>query len=57
MTEENISEELRLKTTDETRNCLIKHINRNELISKKTHTSLHNFKLYWTFSYYSFCND
>ena len=57
MTEQNISEELRLKTTDETRNCLIKHINQNELISKKTHTSLHNFKLYWTFSYYSFCND
>ena len=57
MTEENISEESRLKTIDETRNFLIKHINRNELISKKTHKSLYNFKLYWTLSYYSFCND
>ena len=46
MTEENISEEFRLKTIDETRNFLIKHINRNELISKKTHKSLYNFKLY-----------
>ena len=57
MTEENISEEFRLKTIDETRNFLIKHINRNELISKETHKSLYNFKLYWTLSYYSFCND
>ena len=46
MTEENISEEFRLKTIDETRKFLIKHINRNELISKKTHKSLYNFKLY-----------
>ena len=33
--EENISQERRLKKTDETRNYLIEEINRNELISKK----------------------
>ena len=35
MAEEKISQEFRLKNTDETRNFLIEEINRNELISKK----------------------
>ena len=35
MAEENISQEFRMKNIDETRNYLIKEINRNELISKK----------------------
>ena len=35
MTEENISQEFRLKNIDETGNYLIKEINRNELITKK----------------------
>ena len=35
MTEENISQEFRLKNIDETRNYLIEEINRNELMSKK----------------------
>ena len=34
MTEENISQEFRLKNIDETRNYLIKEINLNKLISK-----------------------
>ena len=35
MSEENISQEFRLKKTDETKNYLIEEINRNELMSKK----------------------
>ena len=35
MSEENKSQEFRLKNIDETRNYLIKKINQNELISKK----------------------
>ena len=35
MTEENISQEFRLKNVDETRNYLIQEINRNKLMSKK----------------------
>ena len=35
MAEENKILEFRLKNIDETRNCLIDEINRNELISKK----------------------
>ena len=35
MTEENISQEFRLRSIDETRNYLIEEINRNELMSKK----------------------
>ena len=34
MSEENISQEFRLKNIDETRNYLIKEINRKELMSK-----------------------
>ena len=34
MPKENISQELRLKNIDETRNYLIEEINRNELMSK-----------------------
>ena len=33
--EENISQEIRLKNIDETKNYLIEEINRNELMSKK----------------------
>ena len=36
MTEENISQEFRLKNIDETRNYLIEKINRNELMSEST---------------------
>ena len=35
MTEEDISQEFRLKNIDETRHYLIEEINGNELISKK----------------------
>ena len=35
MSEENISQEFRLKNKDETRNYLIEEINQNELMSKK----------------------
>ena len=35
MTEENITQEFRLKNINETKNYLIEEINRNELISKK----------------------
>ena len=35
MSEENISQEFRLKNIYETRNCLIEEINQNELTSKK----------------------
>ena len=35
MSEENISQEFRLKNIDETRNYFIKEINQNELMSKK----------------------
>ena len=34
MSEENINQEFRLKNIDERRNCLIKEINQNEVISK-----------------------
>ena len=35
MSEENISQEFRLKDIDETRNYLIKETNQNEVMSKK----------------------
>ena len=35
MSEENLSQEFRLKNIDETRNYLIEGINQNELIIKK----------------------
>ena len=35
MEEENITQEFRLKSTDETRNYLTEEINLNELMSKK----------------------
>ena len=35
MSEENISQEFRLKNIDETKNYFIEEINQNELISKK----------------------
>ena len=35
MTEENISQELRLKSKDDIRNYFIEEINQNELMSKK----------------------
>ena len=35
MSEENISQEFRLKNVDETRNYLTEEINLNELMSKK----------------------
>ena len=35
MSEENISQKLRLKNIDETKNSFIEEINQNELMSKK----------------------
>ena len=35
MAKENITQKVRLKNMDETRNCLIEEANRNKLISKK----------------------
>ena len=35
MAEENITQKVRLKNMDETRNCLVEEANRNKLISKK----------------------
>ena len=35
MDEENISQEFRLKSVDETRNCFHEEINQNELMSSK----------------------
>ena len=35
MSEENVSQEFRMKNIDETKNYLIKNINRNEMICKK----------------------
>ena len=45
MSEENISQELKLKNMDETRNYLIEEINQNELMSKK------HKKVYGVFNY------
>ena len=36
ISEENVSQEFRLKNIDETRNNLIKEIKRNELVGKNT---------------------
>ena len=46
MSEENISQEFRLKNIGETRNYLIEEINRNELMSKKYKKGLYNSKLF-----------
>ena len=35
MVDENITQELKSKNIDETRNCLIEEINQNQLMSKK----------------------
>ena len=35
MAQENISQEFRLKNIDETKNCFVKEIEKNELMSKK----------------------
>ena len=35
MAEENISQEFRLKNIDETGNCFLKEVEKNELMSKK----------------------
>ena len=46
MSEENISQQFRLKNIDETRNYLFEEINRNELTSKKQKKGLYKSKLY-----------
>ena len=46
MSEENISQEFRLKNKDKTRNNLIDEVNLNDLISKKHQKSLQSFELY-----------
>ena len=54
MVEDNISLEFRLKNIGETRNDLLEEIVQNELMRKSTKG--YNAKLYWNFSYFSFCN-
>ena len=56
MAEENISQEIRLKNTDETRNYFLEKIKQNELMSKKHKKGLYKSKWYWTLSYSSFYN-
>ena len=56
MVDESISQEVRLKNTDETRNCFIEEINQNELISKKHKITYYYFKLYWALIYFDFYN-
>ena len=51
MSEENISQEFRLKNIDETRNYLIEEIDRNELISKKHNTILNYIEHFLTLGY------
>ena len=46
MEEENITQEFKSKSTDETRNYLIEEINLNELMSKK-HKKVCTTLLYW----------
>ena len=48
MAGENISQEVRLKNTDERRNCFIKEINQNDLMSKKNkmHCTVSNYIVY-----------
>ena len=58
MVEENISQEFRLKNIEETRNYLIKEINRNELIRKKhkkVFTTLNYIENVLVLAYYHFC--
>ena len=44
MAEENISQEIRLKNTDETRNYFLEKIKQNELMSKKHKKGLYKSK-------------
>ena len=46
LTEENVSQEFRLKNTDKTRDYFIKEIKQNELMSKKHKMTLYNFNLH-----------
>ena len=46
MSEENISQEFRLKNIDETKNYLIEEINQNESISKKYKMFMEFFEVY-----------
>ena len=46
MSDERINEEFRLQKIDKTKNHLIKEIKQNHLMSRKTHKSLHGFKLH-----------
>ena len=45
MTEENVSQELRLKNIDKISNCFIEEINQDELMRKNHKKSLSNFEL------------
>ena len=57
MSEENRSQEFRLKYVDKIRGYLIEEIDRNGLVSKKYKIGLYNSKLYWTLSYFNFYNS
>ena len=48
MSEENVSQEFRLKNIDETRKNLVEEINWNELTSEKHRKVYRTLKLYWT---------
>ena len=55
MTEENITQEFRLKNLDETRNDFIEKINQNELMSKN-HKKFGGFEIYGILTYFCFCS-
>ena len=53
MTEENMSQEFRLKNIKETRNNFVEEINLNVLMSKKHKETLRRFELYWTLTHFA----
>ena len=55
--EENKSEEFTLKINiQETKNYFVEKIEQSKLRSKKTQKDLHDAKLYWAISRFSFCS-
>ena len=57
MTEENITQEFRLKNVEEIKNLFIKEIDQKKLMSKRHKKNVFDFKLCWTLSYFSFCGN
>ena len=55
--EENISQEFTLEINiQETKNYFVEKIEQSKLRSKKTQKDLHDAKLYWAISRFSFCS-